>query len=141
MGTYQLTLDFTQDNLEALKQAGYQIVVQKPVAGGGTEINLAWLTLTPFSNTNVITWDENYQFYVSNHDTLSPSPVVSGIHPPAMQKEAPTLANPQVILLMQNPPQEATTFELPDDLGWVKFDPEHLQTATLNPETGEIEPQ
>ncbi|WP_034344087.1 hypothetical protein [Deinococcus misasensis] len=140
MGTYQLTLDFTQENLEALQQAGYQIVVQKPVAGGGAESNLAWMNFMPYYN-NVITWEENYQFYVSNHDTLSPSPVVSGIHPPAMQKEASTLANPQVILLMQNPPQEATTFELPDDLGWVKFDPEHLQTAILNPETGAIEPQ
>jgi len=64
MPTYTLDLSIDANDLEIIETAGENIIVAKPVNSAAGTPNVAWLSITPLEN-NQIVWTENYAMYAS----------------------------------------------------------------------------
>jgi len=66
MSQFQLTVDFTNADLDTLSQAGESVVLVKMSSSPvGESKAVAWVTFNPFV-TNTVTWVENYGVYASS---------------------------------------------------------------------------
>ena len=68
MATYQLNINFTNDQLQAIEDTASSVIIAKPPSNGGSIV--AWQSFSPLQN-NTVTWDEEFGIYVSNSQVVN----------------------------------------------------------------------
>lgn len=106
----QLNIQFSPSDLSQFLQSGQQVVLVRASNIPGPSV--AWLTFSPFQQ-NTITWEENYEIYVSNTQLQPGAQITLNAAIPAQPNQRYVL---QSMFLQdagpQNPPGEPGSFQV-----------------------------
>ncbi|SCZ23374.1 hypothetical protein [Afifella marina] len=66
MAEYSITVEMDQNTVKALKDSGYYMYGFKAVRGQSSGMPTVWFSSQNFLTDTTLTWEENYQAYISN---------------------------------------------------------------------------
>jgi len=90
--SFELNLNFSNDQLETISETNTKVIVAKPTNGGAP--NVAWQSFDPLTD-NTLTWEEKYGVYVTTSKVVNGAELtkLSATDIPAANGKLYTLGN------------------------------------------------
>jgi hypothetical protein len=114
---FDLSIAFTNEQLQTLFATGTNVILAKP-APGGNKPNVAWLVFRPL-NANTVNWTEDYGIYASTQSAVSSGTLtkLSSVPLPAIAGKLYTLSPSGALTGPGTATDEPTSFSVLNQYG------------------------